>query len=85
MLGVTALVAGDSRIEQAIHVAKLGVNYRFGNVAPDPDLASVPAGPLTEPNSPAPISARRADSWPGQDPMAGFVRRRSAVGQLAAL
>jgi opacity protein-like surface antigen len=47
VLGVTAPVAGDSRIEQAIHVAKLGVNYRFGNVAPDPYFASVPAGPGT--------------------------------------
>jgi opacity protein-like surface antigen len=46
-LGVTAPVAGDSRIEQAIHVAKLGVNYRFGNVAPDPSFAPVPAAPGT--------------------------------------
>jgi outer membrane immunogenic protein len=46
-LGATTPVAFDARIEQAIHVAKLGVNYRFGNVGPDPSFAPVPAAPGT--------------------------------------
>src|SRR5215216_73242 len=42
LFGVATPVAVNSRIEQAIHVAKLGVNYRFGNIALDPSFAPVP-------------------------------------------
>jgi outer membrane immunogenic protein len=36
----------DTLIEQnAIHVAKVGVNYRFGGLHVDPGLAPVPAAP----------------------------------------
>ena len=43
VLGTVAPAVIDNRIEQAVHVAKLGVNYRFGNVSPDPSFAPVPA------------------------------------------
>ena len=46
--GVATPAVADSRIEQAIHVAKLGVNYRFGNVAPDPSFAPVPPASGTD-------------------------------------
>ena len=46
-LGVTTPAVIDNRIEQAIHVAKLGVNYRFGNVTSGPAFAPVPAAPGT--------------------------------------
>ena len=46
MVSYTPVVV-DTRIEQAIHVARLGVNYRFGNVATDPSFAPVPAAPGT--------------------------------------
>ena len=45
--GVTTPLAANNRIEQAIHVAKLGVNYRFGGITPDPSFAPVPAAPGT--------------------------------------
>jgi outer membrane immunogenic protein len=45
--GVAAPFASDQRIDQSIHVAKLGVNYRFGGVAIDPSYAAVPAAPGT--------------------------------------
>ena len=45
--GVATAFAGNNRIEQAIHVARLGVNYRFGGIAPDPSFAPVPAAPGT--------------------------------------
>lgn len=48
LLGVVTPVAVDSRIAQAIHVAKLGVNYRFGNVAPVPSFAPVPPASGTD-------------------------------------
>jgi opacity protein-like surface antigen len=35
-------ISGNNRVHEAIHIARLGVNYRFGNVAPDPSLAPVP-------------------------------------------
>ena len=44
---VAGTTAADTRIEQAIHVARLGVNYRFGNVVPNPSFAPVPAAPGT--------------------------------------
>jgi outer membrane immunogenic protein len=40
--GVIAPAFGDARIEQAIHLAKIGVNYRWGGVAVDPGFAPVP-------------------------------------------
>lgn len=46
-LGVATPLALDNRIDQAIHVVKLGVNYRLGNFAPDPSFAPVPAAPGT--------------------------------------
>jgi outer membrane immunogenic protein len=45
--GVTTPFAADQRIDQSIHVAKVGVNYRFGGVAVDPSYASVPPAPGT--------------------------------------
>jgi opacity protein-like surface antigen len=45
--GVTTSFAGDNRVEQAIHVARLGVNYRFGNDAPAPSFAPVLPAPGT--------------------------------------
>ena len=44
---LTGTIAGNNRVDEAIHVAKLGVNYRFGDVAPDPSFAPVPAAPGT--------------------------------------
>jgi outer membrane immunogenic protein len=42
--GITSPVVGDTGIQQdAIHLAKLGVNYRFGGVQTDPTFAPVPA------------------------------------------
>ena len=43
--GVVTLAFGDVRIEQAIHLAKLGVNYRWGGVAVDPGYAPVSPAP----------------------------------------
>ena len=44
--GVTSPITIDSQIEQAaIHVAKVGVNYRFGGLQIDPTFAPVPAAP----------------------------------------
>jgi outer membrane immunogenic protein len=43
--GVTTPLTNDTRIEQAIHVAKVGVNYRFGGLQVDPTFAPVPAAP----------------------------------------
>jgi outer membrane immunogenic protein len=43
----TGPIASNSRIEQAIHVARLGVNYRLGNFAPAPSFAPVPPAPGT--------------------------------------
>ena len=40
-------ISGNNRVDQAIHVARLGVNYRFGGVAIDPSFAPVPAAPGT--------------------------------------
>lgn len=45
--GVATPFAGNNRVDQAIHVARLGVNYRFGGVAIDPSFAPVPASPGT--------------------------------------
>jgi outer membrane immunogenic protein len=42
---VTTPVAGDLQIEQALHVVKLGVNYRFGGIAVDPAYTPVRAAP----------------------------------------
>jgi outer membrane immunogenic protein len=45
-LGVTNPLVFDSEIEQAaIHVVKVGVNYRFGGLQVDPTFAPVPAAP----------------------------------------
>jgi outer membrane immunogenic protein len=44
---LTGTIAGNNRVDEAIHVAKLGVNYRFGGIAPDPSFAPVPAAPAT--------------------------------------
>lgn len=43
--GVTTASAVDMEIEQAIHVAKVGVNYRFGGIQVDAAYAPVPAAP----------------------------------------
>ena len=43
--GVTTQIAGTIGIEQAIHVVKLGANYRFGGIAVDPGYRPVPAAP----------------------------------------
>jgi outer membrane immunogenic protein len=43
--GVTTPFTNDTPIEQAIHVVKLGANYRFGGVQVDPTFAPVPAAP----------------------------------------
>lgn len=40
---VTTPVATDLQIEQALHVVKLGVNYRFGGIAVDPAYTPVRA------------------------------------------
>jgi outer membrane immunogenic protein len=45
--GVTTPVAVDQRIDQSIHVAKVGVNYRFGGVASDPSYPAVRPAPGT--------------------------------------
>ena len=45
--GLTAPFRADAQIEEAIHVVKVGVNYRFGGVAKDPSYAPVPAAPGT--------------------------------------
>ena len=44
---LTAPFRADAQIEEAIHVVKVGVNYRFGGVAKDPSYAPVPAAPGT--------------------------------------
>jgi len=44
---VTGPFRTDPQIEEAIHVVKVGVNYRFGGVAKDPSYAPVPAAPGT--------------------------------------
>jgi opacity protein-like surface antigen len=41
--GVTTPFTNDTPIEQALHVAKVGVNYRFGGIQIDPTFAPVPA------------------------------------------
>ena len=41
--GVATPFASNNRVDAAVHVAKLGVNYRFGGVASDPSFAAVPA------------------------------------------
>ena len=46
--GVTTAFAADNRIDQAIHVARLGVNYRFGNDAPAPSFAPMLPAPGTD-------------------------------------
>lgn len=43
--GVVTPFTGNNRVEEAVHVARLGVNYRFGGIAPDPSFAPVPAAP----------------------------------------
>jgi len=45
--GVVTPFRVDQQIEEAIHVVKVGVNYRFGDVAKDPSYAPVPAAPGT--------------------------------------
>jgi outer membrane immunogenic protein len=45
--GVATPSADNNRVEQAIHVVKLGANYRFDGVAPDPSFVAVPAAPGT--------------------------------------
>jgi opacity protein-like surface antigen len=42
---ITTPVTADLQIEQALHVVKLGVNYRFGRIALDPAYAPVRAAP----------------------------------------
>jgi opacity protein-like surface antigen len=39
--------AVNNRVEEAVHVVRLGVNYRFGGVASDPSFASAPPAPGT--------------------------------------
>ena len=45
LFGVTTPVVIDQQIEQAIHLAKVGVNYRFGGIQSGPTFAPVPAAP----------------------------------------
>jgi outer membrane immunogenic protein len=45
--GVTVPLVFEQRIEEVIHVAKLGVNYRFGGIAVDPSFTPVPPAPGT--------------------------------------
>jgi outer membrane immunogenic protein len=45
--GVATPSAVDQRIDQSIHVAKIGFNYRFGGVAVDPSYAAVRPAPGT--------------------------------------
>jgi len=45
--GVVAPLTINPQIEEAIHVVKVGVNYRFGGVAKDPSYAPVPVAPGT--------------------------------------
>jgi len=45
--GVVTPIRIDPQIEEAIHVVKVGVNYRFGGIAKDPSYAPVPAAPGT--------------------------------------
>ena len=45
--GVTTPFRADQPIEEAIHAVKVGVNYRFGDIAKDPSYAPVPAAPGT--------------------------------------
>lgn len=45
--GVATPFASNNRVDEALHVVKLGVNYRFGGIAPDPSFAPVPAAPGT--------------------------------------
>jgi len=40
---VTFPIKFDERIDQSIHVAKIGVNYRLGGVAAEPSFAPVPS------------------------------------------
>ena len=42
---VTTPVATDRQIEQALHVVKIGANYRFGGIAVDPAYTPVRAAP----------------------------------------
>ncbi|MBR1271188.1 porin family protein [Bradyrhizobium sp. AUGA SZCCT0222] len=42
---VTPLGAAGASIEQALHLGKIGVNYRFGGIQTDPTLAPVKAAP----------------------------------------
>jgi outer membrane immunogenic protein len=45
--GVVAPAVVGVRVDEAIHLAKLGVNYRWGGVAIDPGFAPVPPVPGT--------------------------------------
>lgn len=47
LLGAATPSTLDNRIEQAVHVAKLGVNYRFGPVAIDPSVVPIASAPGT--------------------------------------
>lgn len=42
---LSAPISFDQRIDQSIHVAKVGVNYRWGSVAVDPSYAAVRPAP----------------------------------------
>ena len=46
-LGVTTPLVINQQIEQAIHLAKIGVNYRFGGIQSGPTFAPVRAAPGT--------------------------------------
>ena len=43
--GISIPIAFDERIDQSIHVAKVGVNYRWGGVQIDPSYLPVPPAP----------------------------------------
>jgi outer membrane immunogenic protein len=45
LAGVVTPVADNVQIEQALHLAKVGVNYRFGGIQTDPTLAPARAAP----------------------------------------
>jgi outer membrane immunogenic protein len=45
--GVAVPIVANFRGDQALHLAKVGVNYRWGNVAIDPSFTPVPPAPGT--------------------------------------
>ncbi|MDI1264707.1 MAG: outer membrane beta-barrel protein [bacterium] len=86
--GVVTPIVADFGIGQAIHVTKLGVNYRFGGVARDPSYAPVPPAQGTNWTG-AYVGAQGGYGWGRQttpDPTFAFaadVPRHDVSGWLA--